>query len=51
MPPKNAQKPAKRAKLLGIERFFKDPPQSAQTTGTLAGNFCLVPVRVYHPRR
>ena len=55
MPRKNAQKPAKRAKLSGIERIFKDPPQAAQATGTLASHVlsnsgesisCLV--RVYH---
>ncbi|XP_028416128.1 zinc finger MYM-type protein 1-like [Dendronephthya gigantea] len=37
MPRKNAPKPAKRAKLSGIRRFFKDPQQVEQTS-TLASH-------------
>ena len=39
MPRKNTPKPAKRAKLSGIERFFKDPQQDlAEQTSTLASH-------------
>ena len=39
MPRKNTPKPAKRAKLSGIERFFKDPHQYlAEQTSILASH-------------
>ena len=35
---KNAPKSAKHVKLFGNEKIFKDPPQAAQATGTLASH-------------